>query len=789
LRCVIKIDHSYEAGFPFYFFLNCACAYSQGESNNWYFGDRAGITFNLGAPISLTDGVLNTLEGCSTISDPNGNLLFYTDGTTVYDRTHNVMPNGTGLLADTSASQSAMIIPQPGSLDIFYIFTIDNLNGYGLHFSVVDLSLNGGLGDVTNRKNVLLHTPSTEKITAVRHANGTDIWIVSQKASTGQFFNYLIDNNGINLSGVVSIVGLISTWSSGNPLDDIGYMKSSPDASKLACVYNGSQLLELFDFDSTTGTVTNPIQIDVFSTLGVSTRPYGLEFAPNSRYLYVSETGNSIYQFDLDVFDEPSITASLIEINSIQSGSLLVNEPHAALQLGPDGKIYVAHFNHNYLGVINNPNLQGNACNYEFDGVFLSSGVAKYGLPPIIPRFSFFRIEADGFCLGDSTTFEIINGQNINSITWDFGDGSSSNQLNPSHNYSTSGNYTVTVTITTSTEIVSDSLDIRIINTPLAINPPSLIECDENNDGSAVFDLSEQDSTIRNGQSMQDYHVSYFEDQNEANLSLNELPDNYTNSSNPQTIYYRIESVNDSDCYATGSFELVVYESPQLNIDSNYSYCEGEDVLLTADSGFDSYLWSTGETTPSIIVNSSGNYTVSVVSDYGNVTCETSISVVVAEIVKPIIANVVVNDWSLNNNTIRIEAHGVAPFQYSIDGNNFQTSNEFENLSTGEYTIYVRDANDCGVAVQQIFLLFYPRFFTPNGDGFNDFWQVFNAAQEPLNRIYIYDRFGKLLYQIDPIGIGWDGTYNGNPLPASDYWFVVERLNGKTHRGHFTLKR
>ena len=143
---------------------------AQNETANWYFGDNAGVTFNSGTPVALLDGQLSTTEGCATISNSSGQLLFYTDGITVWDKTHAIMPNGTDLLGDPSSSQSAIIVPKPGSINTYYIFTVDNEGGpNGLQYSELDLSLNSGNGDVTANKNVLLSTPTSEKISAVQH--------------------------------------------------------------------------------------------------------------------------------------------------------------------------------------------------------------------------------------------------------------------------------------------------------------------------------------------------------------------------------------------------------------------------------------------------------------------------------------------------------------------------------------------------------------------------------------------------------------------------------------------
>ena len=208
----------------FIFCLNISLVFSQKESANWYFGEFAGLNFNSGNPVPLLDGKLDTREGCATISDPNGNLLFYTDGVTVWDRVHKVMPNGQMLLGHGSSTESALIIPKPGSKSRFYIFTIDQPSYYlkdiavinGVNYSEVDLALNGGYGDIVDgvkNKHLVTYNPndatenkykSSEKITAVTHSDGSSIWVITNFMD--RFYSFLVDVNGVKTNPVVSTV-------------------------------------------------------------------------------------------------------------------------------------------------------------------------------------------------------------------------------------------------------------------------------------------------------------------------------------------------------------------------------------------------------------------------------------------------------------------------------------------------------------------------------------------------------------------------------------------------------
>ena len=173
---------------------------TQNEANIWYFGENAGLDFNSGSPVALLDGQLNTLEGCSTISDTNGNLLFYSDGVTVWNRNHGVMLNGTGLNGHESSTHSALVVPKPNDPNIYYIFTVDQpfVGANGIQYSEVDMTLDSGLGGITANKNIILHTPTTEKLTAIKKSGGTGFWVLSHKLNSNEFIAYEVTASGVN---------------------------------------------------------------------------------------------------------------------------------------------------------------------------------------------------------------------------------------------------------------------------------------------------------------------------------------------------------------------------------------------------------------------------------------------------------------------------------------------------------------------------------------------------------------------------------------------------------------
>ena len=349
---------------------------AQKEHYVWYFGNQAGLDFNSGAPVALTNSAMNQHEGCSSISDGNGNLLFYTDGISVWDKNHIQMPNGDSLAGGLSSTQSALIIPFLDNDSLYYIFTVAQYAPPPNNFcySVVNMSLNSGNGDITIKDSVLI-SPVGEKLTAVKHANNTDIWVMVHGMGNNNFYAYLITASGITASPIISSIGQVT------PGLDMGYMKFSPGGSKIAFANEFQNYVDLFDFNASTGVVSN----EKYLTMpGGASGPfaYGLEFSPNGNYLYCgAENGQVIYQWDITSNSAPVINSTQQVI-----GTTVAGQP-GALQTGPDGKIYVARYLGSALGVINNPDLGGIACNYVDNAISLGGKTCKLGLPNFVTSY------------------------------------------------------------------------------------------------------------------------------------------------------------------------------------------------------------------------------------------------------------------------------------------------------------------------------------------------------------------------------------------------------------------
>jgi gliding motility-associated-like protein len=329
------------------------------------------------------------------------------------------------------------------------------------------------------------------------------------------------------------------------------------------------------------------------------------------------------------------------------------------------------------------------------------------------------------------------------------------------------------------------------------------------NDGFAQFDLTTQDVDVLDGQNSVNFNVSYYSLFSDADNGVNPLPTIYENLTNPQTIYARVDdnSTPNSICYAITSLIIRVELLPNFDLEDNYVLCinsngtevNGPPILETGLSNTNyTFEWSlngtviSGATNSSLIPNQGGTYEV-VVTD-NSTLCQKSDITEVIESAPPIVTASVITDGFADNDIIEATATGFGVYEYSLDFGAWQDSGRFENVSGGEHTITARDKVGCGLNSITVLVIDYPLYFTPNGDSINDTWNIKGLVYQNNPQIFIYDRFGKLLKQLDPFGNGWNGTFNGALLPSSDYWFtVIYNEIGSNERkefsSHFSLKR
>ncbi|MFN6038078.1 MAG: gliding motility-associated C-terminal domain-containing protein [Bacteroidota bacterium] len=382
------------------FILITSSAYGQLQNNNWIFGYGARVNFSGANPVSGMSSISSN-EATASVSDPlTGQLLFYTDSRNVWNANHQVMPNGSGLLGGffTSATQGALIVPFPNNNQKYYLFTLDEIEVQpnnpvvddGLRYSVVDMSLNGGLGDVeVAGMNTQLATDLTEKLIVIRSTQIQGFWVIAHKRSINQFLAWKIDACGISAQPVVSTVGSLfsSIPSIGANEGWAGAMDASPSGDRIGMPIDYSNKIEFFDFDKTMGIVSNPLAVTVTDNATPPfLRKYGACFSPDGSKFYYSNT-NSIYQLDLTNYNVPAITSSFTLIAS----PMFATVPYPCFQIeqGPNNKLYVAIGNSPWLDEISNPNALGLACGYVSNAVNLSPGVCQLGLPAQVPLGGF----------------------------------------------------------------------------------------------------------------------------------------------------------------------------------------------------------------------------------------------------------------------------------------------------------------------------------------------------------------------------------------------------------------
>lgn len=343
---------------------------------NWYFGYNAGLKF-LPTVTSDTLGQIFTWEGCTSISDSCGNLLFYTDGSTVYNKNHFVMTNGTGLEGDFSSTQSALVIPKPQDDSIYYVFTTGGLNG-NYCYSEINMNLSGGLGSVITKNNYLCFNYYNQKQAAIMHCNNQDVWVVCGDSTGNNYYSYLINNTGVSLTPVISSIGV--------SIGGLGYLKFSPNGTYLANANSFTDSLSISNFNNCTG------QVSPFVSCPADTCVYGLSFSNNSSKLYAANTWCTNTLSDLWQYDLASGVPSTI----ISSKTLIKHLPdslfYGALQLGADDRIYVSKYKYgpvglNYLATINNPNSLGGSCNYSDSTISIAPGTHVAGLPNFIESY------------------------------------------------------------------------------------------------------------------------------------------------------------------------------------------------------------------------------------------------------------------------------------------------------------------------------------------------------------------------------------------------------------------
>jgi len=406
-------------------------------SNQWYFGEQAGIEFTGGAQAILDANKMLAAEGCATISDVNGKLLFYTNGFTVWNRDHEIMQNGDTIGGDQPAAQSSIILPFNGDGTMYYVLTTESVYGdgeYALKYSIVDMKEDGGLGKVIFKDRILMDN-STERITASGFT-GTDL-LVAHEFGNNTFRAFATNANGF-FGSLYSPVGEIHQFT--QELSATGYMKISPTLSQIAVNIPGTGQVEIFDIMA--GVVSNPRLIDTGET-GL----YGMEFSGAGTKLYLTTSGPSskLIQYDLDSLNSMD---PVTDIEATKFDGYPQGVDYGALQMGPDGTIYMAVDNNGMIGTIGNSNGDDTGASFNATGFDLQGRTSRLGLPNfaqnVSPPLQQPSMTVTVGCAGQTSTFSGVGRDNvIENYLWIFGDGQSAVAQDTSHVYDLPGVYTV----------------------------------------------------------------------------------------------------------------------------------------------------------------------------------------------------------------------------------------------------------------------------------------------------------------------------------------------------------
>lgn len=885
--------------------LNYTTFYAQNnETNNWYFGQYAGLNFSLPETHqTLSDSNMFAPAGCASISDIDGNLLFYTNSQTIWDKNHNIMSNGDNILGNVGAAQNSIIIPIPNTTDQYYVFTV---SASGFYYATVNMSLNNGLGEVTVADVPLLSNSEIGKVSAIHHNDGQSIWVMTtiNEGDFSSFYAYKINTDGTINNPVIS--------------DNLGFrgrkegiMKFSPDGNKIAITNiildEISNHLFVFDFNDETGEVSNRSVLLTSKVFFEVVSAYGIAFSKDSNILYATlrregmidqstgvladnntEKKTQLVQYDFETYPNGETPVLSEEIGSTVPGSL---------QLSKNGKIYRAlvaspDIGLNSAGVINNPTNTSESTNYNNTDVNLGENLSRLGLPNFVQSYFRTHIINDSICEGQLVNFEVDTYAEITNAQWSFGDGNTSNEIAPNYTYSTFGPRDVSVTITVNNREITTSRRITVFERPNLISNQELIQCDNDTDGISLFNLRNIREKITDPDL--DEELIFYETLNDAELEINPIPNatNFTNSEPNQEIFVSVYNANncfritsfivkaifvdiidipdfhvcedsdnvignsegtfstlevqneirnalgistdtelnlyptlldaqttqnairvnlitesttiwvraeeaDLECSGLAPMNLIVNNIPIINIEDLYTFCQDSPIILNGDPSNDRHEWIDSEgtilsTLLQFSTTTSGSYTHIAYKIENGIECSNSKTFDLIQNEAPIFEDVNV-DLDYNNNTISVLVSGNSVYEFSTDNINFYGQSDsyvFYQVPSGEQTIYVRDINQCEDTISKTFqLVGYPKFFTPNNDGINDFWSIKGIEEDTIKSLRIYDRYGKRLITLNPRnGYRWDGLINNTRLATNDYWFRVEYTDGSSKTGHFTLK-
>jgi len=791
------------------------------HNNHWFFGENAGLSFTTGVPENVLGSKLNSSEGCSAWSDERGQLLFYTDGVSVWDRNHHRMPNGSGLRGHSSSTMSALIVPQPGNPFRYYIFTAAAYEfiGEGIQYAVVDMRENNGLGDVV-QESLQIAPRGSEKLAAIPNLSGDTYWIVAHRASrdntSDSFMVWSLRDTGLHQQPRYIKAGADHNhrWSM------TGYLIPSPDGRQLAeAIYNKIQVL---NFNRRTG----DIELKCILEEG-GNNFYGIAFSPDGRRLYASRIGaGGVWQYDLTAANPALIQASAIKITPPNLGI-------GAMLLGPDGKLYLSQYGSGFLHVIENPNLPGLQCGFRKDAVSLNGNYVWWGLPAFAARKYLFNYE---ICLDGTATFS-ITGISTDSVTWEIADSSNAAFVlhrttgkNVQYRFKSTGNYRVRAVFHGFSGKDTAVKFIRVQHTDFPLFPSrDTLVCP--GDSLLLFTKTTFDQyrwpDSSTGTTFQVYQPGIYRLQTESNgcvyldsIRVGQRNPPYVNTYTslcsgdtltaplPQMDFYRrladtlaepVSRITESglyyyrlrhgSCSYTDSMGVRFKERPIPNLGTDTILCHPHAFFLSPGAGFDSVRWSDGSRNHVLETRQGGIYSVEVYQE----ACagRDSIRITRSFIPQPVFPD-----------SMALCIGGSLLLDAGLDATWFDAPLPSRRAVSQPGWFKVRIANACGELDDSVLVygvdcacyMQFPNSFTPNGDGLNDWFkpELQGCAFERF-QLRVYNRWGQQVFESSDPERAWDGSYMGKSLQEGVYAYFVSGIDAwkklHVHKGNVTLLR
>lgn len=715
---------------------------AQKQNNNWCFGNKAGLDFNAGTPVAFTSAI-NCDEGSATVSDrKTGALLFYTDGVRIWNKNHTIMPNGSNIGNDilSSSLQGMLIVPFTNDSNKYYVFALEHESASegALFYSVVDMQLDAGLGDVMlNRKKVKLGKGFVEGMQAVPTCDGH--WLLLSSRTANEFHAYKITASGIDTQAVVSVMPYPYITSV------LGAMKISPDRRKLLyATYTSRQVggvnyavATIHDFDERTGVVSNGQHL-IDPTPNATY--YSVEFSEDGSKAYVSDIRYGIYQFDLSLPTPLDIKASKKTVYQNIPG-----RSATLMQMGPDKNIYVAIYGMNYVDRIGNTNAAVPAVTYTTGAVALAPGTTSLkSFPPEVtyPEAGSLDIytsaKTENICVGGSTILE--GRQGALSYLWQ----NNSAQFNLTARQA--GTYWVNSQFLCWEQI--DTFYIGVINQSVDLGPDTTI-------------CIGRPLVVRPGANVDSPAYTWQDGSTADSLLIERAGTYWVMADLGQCIAYdtiRV-AVNDSAFFSLGADTI-------LCLEQTYDLYLPEDVKK--------YTWSTGEKDSMITVAQPNKYYLEI--ERGGCSYTDTIEILYAE--RPQLGNDTV---LCNGDEYVLNAKSVLNSYYTW---NTGAMSDSIVVSTADiYTVTVE--NRCGVLKDTIQVdykvcdcdPFIPTAFTPNNDGRNDKFGPLMKCRVESYEFIVVNRFGEAVFRSTDKQEKWDGTYKGMPCDVGGYFYLLRLKN------------